>query len=356
MREHVHVAAAVLLLAAGLPSSLPAGDEAAVDAARVCARCHEAQTASTVETGGHATGLSCNDCHLNRRPGRFGRHHRTVVTCTKHHDMERHPARARSNARRKVAVVRNCITCHQPHGTENLSLVRQEIRVPRGITPVRFDNRSGAAPGGFTDPMVPGTGLCEVCHRRTDFYRQDGRGEPHFTESCITCHDHRAGFEVVISDQNCAICHPDQGASFEKASLHSTEFLCSECHDEISPEAGPGHRRAPACNECHINATHAPPATEPFPCTQCHDPHGTDNMKLVLASIETPEHESSPIDFHNLTGKAEGSFASASAPGSGICEVCHTGTTFYRADGEGAAHFDFSCLPCHRHSAGFSPQ
>jgi len=355
MRGHIHVVAAALILAAGLPLSLSAQREAAVDAAGVCARCHETQTARTVETDGHAAELSCDDCHRDRRPGRFGRGHRTIVSCAKHHDMKRHPAHARGQPRSTGNVIRNCITCHEPHGTENLSLVRQTIRARSRLRPVKFDNLSGAAAGGFTDPAALGTGLCEVCHRRTDFYRRNGRGSSHFTESCILCHEHRAGFEVVISEQNCTICHPDKGARFEKTSLHSAEFLCSDCHGELSPEAGAGHRRAPDCGECHTNATHAPPGTEPFPCTQCHDPHGTSNIKLVLDDITTPQGEIRSIAFDSLTGKADGSFASASEPGSGICEVCHTGTAFYRADGKGELHFELSCLPCHRHSAGFNP-
>jgi predicted CXXCH cytochrome family protein len=159
----------------------------------------------------------------------------------------------------------------------------------------------------------------------------------------------------VISDQNCTICHASQGARFEKTSLHSAEFLCSDCHTEESPEAGAGHRRVPGCAECHTNGTHAPPGIDAFLCRRCHDPHGTDNTHLVLDEITTSQGQILPIEFNNLTGKADGSFASATRPGSGICEVCHKDTAFYRADGGGLAHFEFSCLPCHRHSVGFSP-
>ena len=63
-----------------------------------------------------------------------------------------------------------------------------------------------------------------------------------------------------------------------------------------------------------------------------------------------------PIRFDNLDGKVDGSFASLSNPGTGICEVCHTTTRHYRADGTGSPHFTFSCLPCHLHAGGFNPQ
>ena len=227
---------------------------------------------------------------------------------------------------------------------------------PFHLAPVEFTTESGAAPGGFTDPSAPGAGLCEVCHRRTQFFRADGRGKPHFTQSCIACHDHATGFRPVVSDRNCPICHPAEGARFMRVSLHSSRFACSGCHAEAAAAPGPGHRRTTSCADCHQSQTHAPPGYAPLACTQCHDPHGTDNTHLVLDVITTSQGPERPIRFDNLLGRVDGSFASASAPGTGICEVCHTTTRFYRADGSGEVHFDFSCLPCHLHADGFSPR
>ena len=61
------------------------------------------------------------------------------------------------------------------------------------------------------------------------------------------------------------------------------------------------------------------------------------------------------VVFDNLDGRADGSFASASRPGSGLCESCHTTTRHYRSDGTGEPHFDLPCYPCHTHPRGFLP-
>ena len=350
--------AAVLLVPAGLLAlagdAAFAGDDSGSGSDSVlCARCHDTQVALAVATGGHAAGLECTDCHADRRPGIYGSRHRTIPRCSTHHDEVRHPPRndAPPQARR------NCLVCHDVHGSPNAHLVRRLLPL-RGdrFAEVHFDNEAGAAPGGFTDPTAPGTGVCEVCHRKTNFYRADGSGEPHFTDSCILCHAHTDGFRPVVSDANCTLCHAAEGARFAKPSAHAARFACSSCHVEQSPTPGPEHRGIRACGDCHDYVTHSPPGRAPVPCTQCHDPHGTDNTHLVLEQITTTSGAERPIVFNNINGLADGSFASPSNPGTGICEVCHTQTRFYRADGSGESHFPYSCIPCHRHAQGFAPQ
>lgn len=318
----------------------------------ICARCHEAESALAA-AGGHSITLACQDCHADRRPDRVGRRHRTTRACAECHDQPAHP----KAGLRGRAATRACLACHEPHGSGNLALIGPDIRRPGRRRPaaVAFITTDGAAPGGFTDPAHPGRGLCEVCHRKTDFYRANGRGAAHYTESCDACHPHDAAFRPVVSDANCTICHMAEGARFALPSDHMTEFACSGCHAEVSPDAGPGHRAVTPCADCHTNATHAPGGSG-LPCTQCHDPHGTTNENLVLETITTPTGVAAPIFFTNLAGRADGSFAGASAPGTGVCEVCHTTTRFYRADGTGDPHFTVSCLPCHRHATGFQPQ
>lgn len=349
---------AVLSLVGWLASTsfsvVDAADEA-VEAAGICARCHDQQTASAVNTSSHAAVTPCVECHPIRRRGRFGRRHRYIPKCTSHHDQEAHPPAAKRRG------TRNCIVCHEPHGSTNRALVRERIRARRRRrVPVEFTNQSGAAPGGFTDAAAPGKGICEICHRRTRHYRRNGGGEPHTGGSCVVCHDHTAGFLAVPgSERNCPACHTDNGARFEKDSLHSAMFECADCHEELLPAPGPGHRRKPECNECHTSQTHAPPGRDPSACTRCHNPHGTDNIRLIREVIAPPPSpaepmpEEKPIQFDNLMGKADGSFASASSPGSGICEICHTTTRYYRADATGDPHFEFSCVACHLHEAGF---
>jgi predicted CXXCH cytochrome family protein len=326
----------------------------------ICARCHETEAALAADTGGHAMFVDCLSCHADRRPGHFGRGHRRIPTsCTSHHDASTGPHPPPAHPPGTAKLRKNCLRCHEPHGSTNAHLVRTAIRTRGALRPIDFHDAGGLVSGGFADPEAPGRGLCEVCHRKTDFYLASGHGKPHFTVNCTACHDHAVGFLPVITDANCAICHPDEAGRLARPSRHHDIFQeCSRCHAEVDPKPGPGHRAIPACADCHSPAeiaTHAPPGIAAFPCAQCHDPHGSNNIELVREVIHTPQGADQPVQFTNREGRADGSFASASAPGTGVCEICHATTRFYPASGHGQPHLTGNCMACHDHAQGFHP-
>jgi predicted CXXCH cytochrome family protein len=159
----------------------------------------------------------------------------------------------------------------------------------------------------------------------------------------------------------CAFCHDAIASSlfsYGHADLEVTS--CEFCHDQnLTPgKVGLGHRNVPACTDCHSGQmTHNDPAAGTVgECVQCHTPHGSSNIFLVRQRIAVPSGAIANIVFNNLKGKADGSFASESQPGTGVCEVCHTTTMFYRSDGTGEDHYPFPCIACHPHSEGFEPQ
>lgn len=199
----------------------------------------------------------------------------------------------------------------------------------------------------------------------------------------------------------CAFCHHDIAARMvATGGHHDLGIKCEFCHADLKPdEFGPGHRSVPACADCHSEQMthHDPSAQTAVQCIVCHTPHGSPNRVLVheevpitmplpggSAGIEcasdgdcpaglaciAPERASiptstgrvcaAPITFTNLTGRADGSFASSSDPGTGICEVCHTTTAHYRSkylptNGPGSSHFTLACFTCHPHTAAFRP-
>ncbi len=160
----------------------------------------------------------------------------------------------------------------------------------------------------------------------------------------------------------CAFCHNTLAASLFAAGGHggSLDLTCESCHEQdLTPGfVGPGHRSIPACADCHTQQMthHDPEAGTAMACLVCHTPHATANLRQVRESIQIPSGETVPIVFTNEKGLADGGFASVSHPGTGVCEVCHTTTAFYRSDGTGESHYPYPCVACHPHSQAFEPQ
>jgi predicted CXXCH cytochrome family protein len=158
----------------------------------------------------------------------------------------------------------------------------------------------------------------------------------------------------------CAFCHDEVAAPMYAVGGHGGFGVnCETCHNEnVTPGVvGPNHRSVPACADCHtVQKPHMDPAAgTPQQCLQCHDPHGSPNLRLIREAITTPEGNTAPIEFTNRLGRADGSFASATDPGTGVCETCHTATLHYNNTGTAVPHQIITCPECHLHSAAFAP-
>jgi hypothetical protein len=180
-------------------------------------------------------------------------------------------------------------------------------------------------------------------------------------ESCATCSADDDVDDDTVSPDNCQACHTAQATAWKNASSHRSLYDCAYCHEQVLDQPGPGHHAKPGCDDCHSEATHIPtyyPDGEfrLIACTTCHEPHGSTNIYLIQPKVLVEPGAEAAISFQNLAGLAADSYAiPAPDAGTGLCEVCHVGTTFYNRGGQGEAHFTGRCTQCHDHARGFMP-
>jgi len=136
---------------------------------------------------------------------------------------------------------------------------------------------------------------------------------------------------------------------------------CATCHEQHNSVSGTPFLRAEGntlCAECHPEQIRHTPAGVWQPnCLECHHAHEptTRNNSLIRGSVynETLDVDKTVV----LTARTgPDGFAGAGVTIDGICQVCHTATTYHRYDGTGAPHHQGAdCLSCHPHEAGFMP-
>jgi predicted CXXCH cytochrome family protein len=149
----------------------------------------------------------------------------------------------------------------------------------------------------------------------------------------------------LAAEAKCLSCHVTIKDKWDHASTHALILDCTNCH-VAAAASGPGHASARPCADCHSERTH--PAADTG-CLVCHDPHGSANAFLVKDTVAGKKVFLSRPEGRSQSGLARGD-------GTGVCEVCHTGTTYYDSSGTGGAHDAAWCIGCHSHQNGFSPE
>jgi len=106
---------------------------------------------------------------------------------------------------------------------------------------------------------------------------------------------------------------------------------------------------APSETAAPVIATHLD-----FLCTDCHESHGeTANLRNIKEVILTPN--SGPRDVIFLSETGMNSYADGDAVYDGVCEACHTLTSFHRNNPTGNHMHNAAtkCVTCHPHDYGF---
>ncbi len=259
--------------------------------------------------------------------------------CIDCHNLQTHSSQSTSTAYGNWS--NDCATCHTPHETTNIYLVRPKLDTPRsGRKDVDFRNTTGRADYSYATVTTPGNGACEVCHTRTKDpstslarYRNSGEGG-------------NGHYDTAGTTTRCTSCHPHSGGF--KAGESEGEATCSGCHSTIWNGMTGGVAKTTKHTLGNVkgtndafgdtNATWGNPLSGVLPADRscvntCHDDH-IHNVTDPVAPDTTASH--------NSLGYRDSSTQASRAA------TTRTTATKSKTDFDAAATNGGMCISCHR--------
>jgi predicted CXXCH cytochrome family protein len=185
----------------------------------------------------------------------------------------------------------DCVSCHDPHGSPEKGMIRaRPHKVFRSCD--KCHRTGGTSPGELA---AKGTQLCFRCHGDKRVALQKPGAHEGAKGDCLDCHTPHASNERGLTGgrerETCLGCHDtiDRLLSASRT-VHPTRVeggKCSICHEPHQTENGRLLVRpiGELCKQCH--GGHAqfghpvgpnvidPRTKQPVTCLSCHGPHGT---------------------------------------------------------------------------------
>jgi len=183
---------------------------------------------------------------------------------------------------RNTLESRGCEACHGPGSAHAASNGEEALEVAFG--------------GGSPQPPSEQNAVCLQCHEKTA--RLYWEGGPHESRDlrCTNCHTlmRKVSEERQLAQVNevetCGQCHTQRRAQSRRSNhmpLREGQMKCTNCHNPHG-SANPKLLKEASVNEvcytCHAEKRgpflweHAPVVES---CLNCHDPHGTNHEKLL---------------------------------------------------------------------------
>jgi DmsE family decaheme c-type cytochrome len=228
-----------------------------------------AAAAKAAPATGYVGEETCLTCHEDQKKGYHGSPH------------------ARAGNPRTPAANKGCESCHGPG----------QAHVDGGGDKTKISNPKTLTPREASD-------VCLSCHNRSG--HNDFAGGKHDSRnlSCLTCHSIHAPkseakqLKTESVQETCVQCHVKEVNKIHKSShmpvgsQYGNKMECTTCHNPHGSQnvkmLKEGNSITEACASCHAEKRgpflweHAPVRES---CTSCHDAHGSNNERMLVAKL-----------------------------------------------------------------------
>ncbi len=288
----------------------------------LCLRCHAATAPTGRKTPGPAYRVDlakpvvhmaieagdCTDCHVAGHGGDLLRLLKEAPPglCYGCHDRKDTQPFVHGAVR-----VGDCAVCHDPHSSAQPKLLTQGTQKDLCFT-CHADDVTGR--GVIHKPVADGR--CMECHgpHGGPFRENNVKGEG--KQACYACHKVMDAVKVrhgAIERYGCTGCHDPHGTANRSMLAKDVNALCTTCH----PDKPDGRHVTTFVAGGHVVAGLLDPRRpgRPFSCASCHNPHGSDHVKLFY--LGESALESCDGCHGNRSGKNPGAknIIGASRPG-----------------------------------------
>ncbi len=200
-----------------------------------------------------------------------------------------------------------CMTCHR-EGRERQA--HEIFMTPMGIS------------GDPDSPFAEGSHDCETCHGPSKSHRKRQKDGPRLRPSVVFDENTPA----AIQNEVCQGCHKDNAQFHWPGSIHEEEEVaCASCH-MVHAERDPvfdALAQQEVCFSCHprtrsetLRNTSHPLRFGEMTCTDCHNPHDSNNDFLLKRSTVNDT-------CYTCHAEKRGPFLWEHAPVTEDCSLCH---------------------------------
>lgn len=217
---------------------------------------------------------------------------------------------------------------------------------------------------------------CESCHGPSKQHVETGGEE----RGGLIAFGKKAPATVAVRNATCLACHQKTARTLWQGSAHeSRNVACTDCHTLMHAGSERGNLAQPTvmqtCGKCHqqkvsqlTRFSHMPITNGKLECSTCHNPHGSPNEKLLIASSVNQTcftchaekrgpflYEHAPVvencaNCHDPHGSNKEKLLKVSRPR--LCQQCHPtahGSTTAKPADAATVRFIYNkgCVNCH---------
>lgn len=249
-----------------------------------CLQCHKAMTGTPLKVSCtiscHVEGKNlppkkipapvqnkCSECHSDVTATKYAHYPVNAGLCTTCHTVTDGHLKGEGDKVITKKTDTDCYTCH----------TRQD--------------KGSVLHGALADSES-----CITCHNPHGGNQRAFIKEANVKALCMNCHDVAVDTKVkhgpAVNESSCVNCHSPHSSNNKKLLTLPSKQLCLSCHDKTIPATLSDKRTIPNIKEkLEKRAVHSGAQDD---CTSCHNPHGTENSRILNENYSVSAYNAYP--------------------------------------------------------------